>query len=247
MTSRPDNAFLQNLPPDSFDSLAAHLKMVDLQLGAAVFLQDASTEWVYFPETCLLSLISSSDGGERVETSMVGAEGVAGIPEACGSGRSSVEGVVQVDGRAWRIPAALCRKLVFSDAAISAAAWRAAELQLAESRQSALCHAMHPVEARFSRWLLESLDRSGGRNPLPLTQEFLAAMLGVQRTTVSSFASRLQKEGLITYSRGRLTIDDQEGLERKACSCRNAILAHRHRLGFSGVGERTGSPSTEPE
>ncbi|CAN5119144.1 Crp/Fnr family transcriptional regulator [soil metagenome] len=232
MNRRPDNAFLNSLPADSYEKLAVNLKSVDLALGARVSLQGGPVDWVYFPETCLLSMISASDAGESVETSMVGAEGAAGVLEAGGSGRSSVECVVQVDGRAWRTPAAHCRKLMASDAGFAAAAWNAVELQMAESRQSALCQAMHPVEARFARWLLESVDRSAGRNPLPLTQEFLAAMLGVQRTTVSAFAARLQREGLMTYSRGKLAVDDEAGMERKSCDCRRAVVAQRRRLGF---------------
>ena len=239
MTTRPANSFLEGLPPESFDKLAQNLKPIELTLGSRVFLQGGEVDWVYFPETCLLSLISAGDAGESVETSMVGFEGAAGILEACGSGHSSVECVVQIDGRTWRAPAAHCRKLVLNDPAFATAAWKTTEMQMGEARQSALCQAMHPVEARFARWLLESLDRSAGRNPLPLTQEFLAAMLGVQRTTVSTFAGRLQREGLITYSRGRLSIDDQPGMERKACDCRKTIHAQRWRLGLT-------LPSAEP-
>ncbi len=91
---------------------------------------------------------------------------------------------------------------------------------------------MHPVEQRFARWLLESFDRCGGRNPLPMTQEFLAAMLGVQRTTVSSFAAGLQRKGLINYRRGRVEIVDRDGLEGLACDCRKVIVRQRERLGF---------------
>ena len=94
------------------------------------------------------------------------------------------------------------------------------ELQIGESRQSALCQADHKVEQRFSRWLLESFDRTRGRNPLPFTQEYLAAMLGVQRTTVSTFAAELRAEGLIGYSRGRIELLDFAGLEARACECR---------------------------
>ena len=97
---------------------------------------------------------------------------------------------------------------------------------------------MHPVEARFCRWLLESMERTAGRNPLPLTQEFMAAMLGVQRTTVSAFASQLQKEGLITYSRGQLTVVDLAAVGRRGCECHDAVRQERERLGFPAGGGR---------
>lgn len=193
-------------------------------------------EWVYFPETCLISLITMSSSGQGVETSMAGSEGVSGLIEALGSGRSQVHAVVQIDGRALRAPASACRALAASDPEFTGSAWKLAELVVFESRQSGLCQGMHPVEARFCRWLLESMERSAGRNPLPLTQEFMAAMLGVQRTTVSAFASQLQKEGLITYSRGQLNVVDVAAVGRRACECHDAVRRERDRLGFPAGG-----------
>ena len=144
---------------------------------------------------------------------------------------------MQVDGRAWRATAAHCRQMAGSDLHFSATAWRLAELQVAESRQSGLCQAMHTVEQRCARWLMESFDRSGGRNPLPMTQEFLAAMLGVQRTTVSAFASQLQREELIRYRRGQIEIVNTSGLESRACECRRVIRAERGRLHLSAISD----------
>ena len=139
---------------------------------------------------------------------------------------------VQVNGRAWRSPAGFCRKLALSDQSFAARTLKLAELQLIESRQSALCQAKHRFDERFARWVLESLDRSGGRNPLPLTQEFLADMLGVQRTTVSGIAGILQRKGLISYRRGQLEIVQLRGLEALACDCRALAKVQRERLGF---------------
>ena len=236
MIDRPDNAFLRSLTQKSFDQLKDHLISVEVQLGSYLFHDGEKSAWVYFPETSLLSLIAASAKGESVETSMVGKEGAAGLMEACGSQISSVDAVVQVDGRAWRAPAAICRAMIMSDPDFSACAWRHAELQLIESRQSALCQAMHPVERRFARWMCESYDRCGGRDPLPMTQEFLAAMLGVQRTTVSSFASALQRKGAINYKRGRVELLDLEALGQLACDCRRVTVDQRARLGFSTSG-----------
>ncbi len=233
MPNKTKNAFLQGIDEQSYARLSEDLESVDLSLGQSVLKQGLPAEWVYFPESCLLSLISVGDRGQTLETSMSGLEGAAGLLEACGSGHSSVDGVVQVDGTAWRSPAAHCRGLAFSDMAFNASAWRLTEFQMAESRQSGLCQATHPVEARAARWLLESLDRSGGRNPLPLTQEFLASMLGVQRTTVSSVASELQRQDLITYARGQVRIIDVEGLEGSACECREFTRRQRFRLKLS--------------
>lgn len=229
---RPRNAFLQGLTPGSFATLARALKPAQLSSATSIFTPGSSPEWVYFPETSLFSMISDSGDGRRVETGLSGAESAAGLMEACGSGESNLECVVQVDGLAWRSPAPHCRKLSNTDADFARSAWRVVELQLSEARQSGLCQALHPVERRFARWMVESHERSGGRNPLPMTQEFLAGMLGVQRTTVSAFAAELQREGLIHYRRGQLELLNLPGLEERACPCRTAMREERTRLGL---------------
>ena len=233
MSDLQRNAFLSGLEVDSRERIERQLSLVELPLGQKVFEQGKRLEWVYFPADCLISLISLNEGGQTVETAMAGKEGAAGLLEACGSGLCSVEGVVQVDGPAWRAPAEHVRELASSDVSFNAASWRMAELQMAESRQSGLCHAVHPVQARAARWILESMERSGGRNPLPMTQEFMAAMLGVQRTTVSGVAGELRALGTIIYSRGSLRIVDANQLEHLACDCRGIALAQRSRLRLS--------------
>jgi CRP-like cAMP-binding protein len=235
MIERPSNAFLRGLSDETYAQLQGHLQSVELALGAYLQRPEERVDWVYFPETSLLSLIASHANGESVETSMAGNEGSAGLFEACGSQVSGVDCIVQVDGRALRAPGSACRALAQSNADFSSQGWRLAELQIAESRQSGLCQAMHPVDRRFARWMLESTDRSGGRNPLPMTQEFLAAMLGVQRTTVSSFAAELQRKGVITYRRGQIELTDTVRLEAMACDCRQETQRQRQRLGFQPI------------
>ena len=238
MSGRPPNGFLRSLPAATFSRLREHLKPIDLEHSRNISHIGDEIEQVYFPETALISLITMSSVGQGVETSMAGNEGAGGLVEGCGSGQSQVFSVVQIDGRAWRAPVAACRALAKSDPDFASQALKLAEMQLFEARQSALCQAMHPVEARFCRWLLESMERTAGRNPLPLTQEFMAAMLGVQRTTVSAFASQLQKEGLITYSRGQLTVVDLAAVGRRGCECHDAVRQERERLGFPAGGRR---------
>lgn len=232
MSNRPPNAFLRDLSTATFDRLKPHLAEIDLSLAAVLHHADAGLEWVYFPETCLLSMIATGSNGQTVETSMTGNEGAAGLLEACASQISGVDCVVQVDGRAWRASATACRSLANNDHAFSAMVLKLAELQLTESRQSGFCQAMHTVEQRFARWMCESAERCGGRNPLPMTQQFLAAMLGVQRTTVTGFAGALQRQGVIQYRRGVLEITDRAKLESLACECRSESVSQRRRLGF---------------
>lgn len=175
-------------------------------------------------------MLANAENGDSIEAHMVGTEGAALLLEACGSGVGASTCNVQSDGRAWRAPAALCRELSTTNADFARRTFELLELQLAEARQSALCQGLHHVERRLARWLLESSDRAAGRNPMPLTQEFIAAMLGVQRTTVNSFVSRLQKDGLIGYRRGKIELLDMPGLERRLCECRAAIVEQRGRL-----------------
>jgi len=230
VTDRPQNAFLRSLGEESYRGLAEHLAPVDLRLGQKLQDAERSVEWVHFPETCLLSILTRDEDGGTVETTMVGAEGALMLLEACGSGTSSADCFIQIDGRAWRAPAATCRTAMLSDPDFAKCALALFELQTIESRQSGLCQGLHSVEPRFARWLLEAHERADGRNPMPLTQEFIAAMLGVRRTTVTVFAVQLQKAGLIGYARGRVELLDLEGLEARACSCRQVTREHRRRL-----------------
>lgn len=228
----PQNGFLNSLPSATLALLTPHLQRSDLPLSREVHVVDEAIDAVWFPETALLSMLVPVRSGDSVEAAMIGREGVAGLIETAGSGRASATALVQVDGAALSAPAAVCRRLLRDDEAFAQATWRAVEFQMTEARQSALCQALHPVEERLARWLIECHDRVGGRSPLPLTQEFLAAMLGVQRTTVNAFAHLLQKAGLIRYSRGSLQILDTEGLARRACECRDVVRGHRQRLGL---------------
>ena len=164
---------------------------------------------------------------------MAGYEGAAGLVEACGSGVANTYTVVQVDGPAWRVRAEDCRAMATEGGALTRTLITLMEFQLTESRQSALCRSFHRAEKRLARWLLESRDRSRAKTTLPVTQEFLAAMLGVRRTTVTAFASELQQRGLIRYSRGKIELTDIDGLEQVACECRQVLVDERARLGVT--------------
>ena len=230
MSVRPANAFLRNLSEPAFEALAGRLVPVELRLGDIIVRPDDRIEWIYFPLSCLLSVLTTAENGDTVETAMVGNEGGDGVLDACGSGRAAAVTLVQVDGRALRIAASDFRTIVLGNEDLARAAWTLIEMQLGESRQSGMCFALHSVDQRLARWLLESSERVGGQTQLPLTQEFLAAMLGVQRTTVTAFASQLQKAGLIKYARGKVDILDPEALETRACECRQAVRDQRRRL-----------------
>ena len=231
MSSRPANAFLRSLDPSTFEVLEAGIQPVEFRHGEVLARPGDRCEWIYLPLTALLSVLTTAQNGESVETAMVGNEGAQGVLDALGSGRASATTLVQIEGRGLRIPAPDLRTLVLAaHEDIARAVWTLMELQLGESRQSGMCLALHSVDHRLARWLLESSERIGGQTRLSLTQEFLGAMLGVQRTTVTAFASELQKAGLIRYARGKVEILDVEALEGRACECRAATRDQRRRL-----------------
>ena len=228
---RPDNALLRAMSAEDFERLRPHLREANLEIGDIVYAPGDPVQTVCWVETGLLSIVYSNEDGESVETAMVGREGAGGLVEACGGGVSYLTVLVQIEGRGWRAPASVCRELAGQSAAFRDIIWRYSEIMLAEGRQSVVCQALHAAEARCARWLTESRDRSGLGDSLPLTQEYLAAMLGVQRTTVTSVAGALQRRGLIRYSRGRIDVIDAGGLEAAACECRRKLAEHRRQRG----------------
>lgn len=236
MAERPLNTFLARMPDAAWERLSRELRQVDLLLNEDILGPGSVVETVYFPLTCLISQVNRSANGQGVETAMAGVDGAAGLLEALGSGRSVWESMIQVDGAALTAPAKFVRWLAAEDSAFNFHCWRLVEQQVMESQQSVACQALHPGEQRLARWIIEAHDRTCGRNPLPLTQETLATMLGVQRTTVTAFQSRLQDRGLIGLRRGRVEVLDAVGLHNAACECRRAVRERRGLLGLEPTG-----------
>jgi len=228
-----ENAILAALSADERAMLRRESRAVELKLGDVLFEAGDRVEAVTWVEQGLLSVVSYTDEGKSVETTMVGREGAGGLIEACGSGVTFLTVLIQLEGRGWRTPAAVCRDLAEHSPRFRDLVWRYAEAMFAEARQSVVCQAAHGVEARCARWLLESHDRGCVGPVLHLTREYLAGMLGVQRTTVSTVAGALERRGLIRQSRGVFELVDIDGLEATACDCRRAIREHRDRMGLA--------------
>jgi hypothetical protein len=170
------------------------------------------------------------DGG-IVEAATVGYEGVTGIPAIFGRGRSPVRVLVQIEGRALRMSSAvILDEQARGGSALIDGIHAYMNFIVAVLAQNTACNRMHTVESRMARWLLTTHDRVE-TDEIPLTQEFLGQMLGVQRPTVNIAGSTLQKAGLIKYSRGRITISNRDGLETAACEC-YAHLAKQFALTF---------------
>ena len=224
------NLLLASLSRPDFERLAGQARSISLDTGDTLYETDDAIDHVYFPESGLLSIVSDLLSGDSVETSIVGRDGSLGFVEALGSGRIYSRVIVQVPGTAWIASAAGYREAFEASAGLRRNVNCLIELQLAELRQNAACLSRHELRPRLARWLLECDDRAGRPSLMPLTQEFLAAMLGTGRPSVSATAGQLQDQGLIAYTRGSVQVHDRAGLEHAACECRRVIQGLRQRI-----------------
>jgi CRP-like cAMP-binding protein len=217
-TSHKRNRLLASLPPADFSFLAPYLKEVSLEQGASLYEPHDKVKQVHFPQSGMISLLAVMQEGTAIEIATVGREGAVGAMSGLGLMHAFSRAVVQVPGIASRIATSQLQLAVNKSSRIRDVIVRYNEVVLLQIQQTAACNAIHSVEARLSRWLLQTRDRSES-DDIPITQEFLSQMLGVQRTTVNLAARTLQKTGLVDYRRGRVEILNRGGLERKSCEC----------------------------
>lgn len=223
MTFNPKNEILAEIEPAIALRFAAHIERVELSRGQV--LQETGTEvvWVWFPDDALICIASESVEGESISGGMVGRNGAFGAFEACGSRLSYSRALVQIGGTAWRIRDSHYREMFEQSANLRVAIHKHVETLLVEARQLVACTAIHRVENRMCRVLLDASARSHRGPHLTLTQEELANILGVQRSTIAVTSSALQRAGLIRSRRGSIDILDHARLEAAACSCRRTI------------------------
>jgi CRP-like cAMP-binding protein len=206
------------LPADTLALLGRDLKQVSFQQGAILLEPGDPVENIYFPLTGLISVLVLGKNGRALETATVGREGAVGLHGGLGGRRSFTRAITQIGGRFSTIRAGRFEHIANGSAPVRDLILRYSEVLLAEAQQIAACNAMHEAKARLCRWLLQCADRTG-RDELSLTQEYLAQMLGVRRTTVTLLAKSMQVRGLIRYRRGRIVLLDRKGLEACACEC----------------------------
>jgi CRP-like cAMP-binding protein len=212
------NKLLAALPRTDFQSLAPHLTTLQLAQGTVLCEAGDEVGEVYFPLSGMVSLVVLMRDGKAIETATVGREGVVGAMSGLGLHISEVRAIVQLPTFASRISSPQLRKAATLSKSVSDLCIRYNEVLLAQARVTAACNAMHQIEARFSRWLLQTRDRAES-DTIKLTQEFLAEMIGVRRTSVTEAASKIQAEGAISYSRGVIKILDLEALKTMSCEC----------------------------
>ena len=227
--SRPRNIMLSQLPEAEYALLARWLQPVDLPLNKALSEPNQPIEYIYFPNTGLISTDAMTEKGETVEVGLIGREGFAGLPALLEQPQMSHLVLMQGAGEGLRIKSNILRDEFLKGGLLQRLVHRFAYLQLVQITQSVLCNRVHEVEARLARWLLTSADRMES-DSLQLTQEFLAQMLGVQRSTVTVAAGSLQSQGLIGYSRGRIDILNRSGLADVSCECYRIVLSSYQRI-----------------
>jgi CRP-like cAMP-binding protein len=216
-----DNKLLASLPRDHFDRLLPHLVTISLPQGDVLVEAGEEVDQIYFPHYGMLSLLAVLRDGKAIETATVGREGVVGAMAGLGLYKSLVRVVVQMPSACSKIAAAHFRTVAATSDPVRNLCIRYNEVLLSQARVTAACNALHSIEARFCRWLLQSADRGASDN---LTQEFLAEMLGVRRTSVTEVASKVQNAGVITYSRGVIRILDRAALMRMSCECYETLV-----------------------
>lgn len=216
--SQPGNRLLSLLSRRDYERLRPHLRRMPLKYRQSLYDANKSLGSVYFIETGVGSLVNTMTNGQAAEVGTIGNEGIVGLPLVLGDDRAPTSVYVQVPGAGLSMKAALFKKELARSASMRAVMLRYAHAFFNQVAQSAACNHFHSLEQRCCRWLLMTHDRMHADEFL-LTQEFLAMMLGVQRTGVTAAAGALQQAGLIRYSRGTVTMLDRSGLVRRSCEC----------------------------
>ena len=226
---RPRNLILAQLPDDEYAELAKSLMPVELPLGMQLSEPNRPIEYVYFLNSGLISTDALTEKGESVEVGVIGREGFAGLPALLDQPQMSHSVLIQGVGDGLRIRSSIVRDEFMKGGMFQQMVHAFIYLQMVQVTQSVLCNRMHEVDARLARWLLTSADRMESES-LHLTQEFLAQMLGVQRSTVTVAAGELQRAGMIGYSRGKINIVDRGALTKVACECYDIVTASYQRI-----------------
>jgi CRP-like cAMP-binding protein len=221
MASHRDNLLLAMLPRAELAALAEHLTIIDLRPREILAKPGDEMGRVYFPHSGIVSFMVEVADGHVVQTGMVGCDGVIGAAQAIDDKVSINKIIVQLPGSASIINRDPLRKLIQQGSPIRKIFAAHEQFFVADIQQTAACNALHPVEARMCRWMLRMMDLVG--TELPLTHEYLAAMIGVRRASVSDIAARLQEQGLISYDRGHIGIENTEGLRQSSCECYEAV------------------------
>ena len=227
--SPKQNHLLAALPEADFGRLQADLDLIPMPLGWAVYESGGRMSYLYFPTTSIVSLLYVTENGASAEIAITGKEGLVGISLFMGGESTPSRAVVQSGGHGYRLKARSLKKEFATGGHLQHLALRYTQALITQMAQTAVCNRHHSVDQQLCRWLLLSLDRLED-NELHMTQELIANMLGVRREGVAEAASKLQKDGVIHYSRGHIVVLSREKLETRACECYAVVKKEYDRL-----------------
>ena len=223
------NHLLDALSPEEYERLLPQLELVEMRLGEALYESGGKLQHVYFPTTSIVSLLYVMEDGASAEIAVVGNEGILGIALFMGGETTPSRAVVQSAGFGYRLKAQLLKQEFNHSGPMMNLLLRYTQALITQMAQTAVCNRHHSVEQQLCRWLLLSLDRLAS-NELTMTQELIANMLGVRREGVTEAAGKLQRSGLIYYSRGHIKVLDRPGLEARVCECYQVVKDEFDRL-----------------
>src|SRR6266404_4849834 len=229
LNSPSKNLILAALASEEFDRLSEHLEAFELKLGEFLHMPDERVEHVYFPTDGIVSLLATLEGGETVETGVVGREGMVGISIVLGVDTTTSQSLVQGSGHALRMKAQSLKPFLNNGGRLQDLLLRYIHTVFSQISQTAACNRVHTLNERLARWLLLTHDRLE-HDTFDMTHEFLARMLGTRRAGVSIAASALREAGLIDYSRGQVVVLNRKGLEEGCCECYGVVKADADRL-----------------
>ena len=226
----PDkNQLLAALPAEEYKRILPNLEPVAFSLGESIYESGKQLKHVYFPTTCIVSLLYTMENGASAEIGVVGNDGVLGIALFMGGDTTPNRAIAQSAGDAFMMNAQALRDEFTLAGQFQLSLLRYTQALITQISQTAVCNRLHPIEQQLCRWLLLSHDRLQA-DELKMTQELIANMLGVRREGVTYAAGRLQAAGLIKYARGRITIVDRKGLEATVCECYQVVKDEYDRL-----------------
>ncbi len=234
ITGDPDvdprrNYLLRTLSASEYDRLRPSLEPVNLSRPTEIEAANEPVRFVYFPTSGVASIVAIGEGGESVDTAMVGREGMTGLAVFLGTDQSPVRTIVQVPMTGVRMDADSLRAEIVRGGMLVRLLQRHTQVVMITMAQLILCNRTHRLDQRAARWLLQVDDRVDGR-PFGVTQEFLAQMIGVQRPALSVAMRQFKDDGLVRYSRGQISILNRNGLATRSCTCIKVIAAEAKRL-----------------
>ena len=223
------NQLLAALHPEDYARLLFDLELTTMTLGESVYERGVPLEYVYFPTTCMISLLYVMENGDSAEIAVVGNDGLVGIAVFMGGEGMSSRAVVQNAGECYRLKAKIMQREFASGGSLQHLTLRFTQALIAQMVQTGACNRHHTLEQQLCRWLLLTLDRLPG-NQVTMTQQLIGNMLGVRRTGVIEATSQLQKAGVIEYNGGRITVLNRAKLEKRSCECYEVVKKEIARL-----------------